>query len=231
MATPGNNLLPNSSGGRIPPFDKSDLFKTRKANRALMRINALWNIIIARGSQDRVDYADQNVTITLRDTTAASGVDQPSTHPVERFKIVTPEGAAVGDPFNFDNYICCRTWDGTTLGDADVYVAKPTFIQNSIVSEAYRGVTKAFAYAYNGTAGFKDYTRTTTASGRDPETSIVEPPYLLGGILLAADMTNSDSGGTGVTRPNPVPGQPALDVVWQEITARWWQAVPVDPPP
>jgi hypothetical protein len=39
------------------------------------------------------------------------------------------------------DYITCRTWDGTTEGGSDVYLAKPHKLRNSITSQTIDGVT------------------------------------------------------------------------------------------
>lgn len=134
--------------------------------------------------------------------TPVSAADQPQ---VQRFRIVTVA----------KDWLVCRTWDGTALGETDVYVAKDPMLRGSVT--AFDTATYS---GYNST-----YTeRTSSISGQDDETQVVVPKY-----LTTAD-TGDDNvrdiyaarnpgGGTGVYRDEAQ----TVELEWLEIRpARMW---------
>lgn len=71
------------------------------------------------------------------------------------------------------NYFICRTWDGSTVGTTDIYVAKARNCQQP-ASRVYLGVTYDYTYT-PGADGIND-TRVSD-DGTDTETQMVTPPY------------------------------------------------------
>jgi hypothetical protein len=98
------------------------------------------------------------------------------------------------------DYLVCRTWDGTTEGDTDVYIAKEPKLRHSITSETIAGTT--YYYTYPGTgAGEVDgdgaylsrYRLAYSDSGHTSlvETCVVTPEWLPNDILFADLCTHS----------------------------------------
>lgn len=91
------------------------------------------------------------------------------------------------------DYYTCRTWDGTTEGGSDVYVAKPYKLRNSITSESIDGVTVSYSYA-------STVARTATISSVD-EDQVIVPRYLSNDIIYVAtsNYTGVSVSGTALT--------------------------------
>ena len=75
------------------------------------------------------------------------------------------------------DFITCRTWDGSTEGSTDIYVAKSFKLRNSITSAVIDGVTVTYTYP-------DTVTRTATIAGSD-ETQVIVPRFLVNDLLLA----------------------------------------------
>jgi len=85
------------------------------------------------------------------------------------------------------DYITCRTWDGTTEGGSDVYLAKPMKLRNSITAATISGAS--VTYSYTNTV-----TRVATISSTD-ETQVVVPRYLTDDLVFG--MTCNATGVSG----------------------------------
>lgn len=87
------------------------------------------------------------------------------------------------------DYLVCRTWDGTTLGDADVNVAKPyTLRQGPFHGKTLNGI----AYSYL-TSQRRSLTHATLASATSEE--VVTPPYAVDDQILAVEPKGGPTGG------------------------------------
>jgi len=80
-----------------------------------------------------------------------------------------------------NNYLTCRTWDGTTEGGTDILVAKPYKVRNP-ASETIDGI--AVSYSYVSTTR-----RTASATGYYSETQVVVPFYLVNDVIFAISTT------------------------------------------
>ena len=91
------------------------------------------------------------------------------------------------------DYCTCRTWDGTTEGSTDVYVAKPYKLRNSITSATIDGVS--VSYSYTSTVA-----RTATISSTD-EDQVIVPRYLSNDLIYAvtSNYTGVSVSGTPLT--------------------------------
>lgn len=80
----------------------------------------------------------------------------------------------------FDDYLRCRTFDGTTEGDTDIKVAKPPELRKTPYhgkTIAYTQLGSSFSLSYSYTNA---YTRTVTkvAGGTGSETQVIVPAYI-----------------------------------------------------
>lgn len=63
------------------------------------------------------------------------------------------------------DYLTARTWDGTTLGSIDIYIAKDELHRNSISSATIEGVSHTYTYGAGGDANNVARTNQWTISG------------------------------------------------------------------
>ncbi len=70
------------------------------------------------------------------------------------------------------DYIVCRTWDGTTEGDADINIAKPSLLRFAVGGRRIRGITVDYG-AYDAA----NQSRVATPVGGLPETQFITPSY------------------------------------------------------
>lgn len=91
------------------------------------------------------------------------------------------------------DYCTCRTWNGTTEGGSDVYIAKPYKLRTSITGATIDGVSVSYSYA-------SSVERTATISGSG-ENQVVVPRYLANDLIFAAssDHTSVSVSGTELT--------------------------------
>lgn len=83
-----------------------------------------------------------------------------------------------------DDYIVCRSWDGTTEGTADIFVAKPPKLRNSVTEETLDGIDFEYTYTVTGADAF--VARTSTNQDDDTtETQKVVPRYILDDEIFA----------------------------------------------
>lgn len=81
----------------------------------------------------------------------------------------------------------CRTWDGTTEGGTDVYIAKKPEIRDTVSSVIQNGTTYDLTYSL-GTAdtnGNHYVSRTVKVSGSTVETDYIDPPFLYNDDIYA----------------------------------------------
>ena len=120
-----------------------------------------------------------------------------------------------------DDYLTCRTWDGTSEGGSDVYVAKPYEFRRSKTNEVIDGTTFTYTYFSTGTTENKQNNR-TSSDGTNSQTECIYPRYSVysapsaGYIPLGTIFAIKPTGGTDVT----VSGSPVL---WVEVSpSRVW---------
>jgi hypothetical protein len=121
-------------GAKLPEFQEGgegpSVWSAETMNNFVKALNALLDPRISRGESDKVEISDSNITFQLSRSAEAGGL-------VERFKIRFAE----------NDFLICRTWDGSTIGATDIYVLKPEELQCSLASEAIYGVTTTYTYA------------------------------------------------------------------------------------
>jgi len=176
------------------------------ANEVVAALNALGNmqVLMVEGLvEPSVIYSGGNVVLQIPKIDSTSGgsitVEEedgtPSVDPVTEIKfpngsVTDNGGGSVSVAFTSGggvamyrlksvqgDYLTCRTWDGTTEGGTDVFIAKNYKLRNSITSQVIDGVTV-------------NYTYTTTVErdatiGANTETQIIVPRYLSDDLIFA----------------------------------------------
>lgn len=112
-----------------------------------------------------------------------------------------------------DDYLICRTWDGTNEGTSDIYVAKPYTLRKT----PYHGKTITF----NGTALTFSYsngvTRSVSKSGGS-ETQIIIPAYTGTGSGYGGEEIHAIFAYTGLRDPSNRP----IGLLDANIDGRAW---------
>lgn len=79
-----------------------------------------------------------------------------------------------------DDYLVCRSWDGETEGDTDIYVAKSPKLRNSVTEETLDGTD----YTYTYSASFVERVSTNTDDDTT-ETQKIVPRWIVGDEVFA----------------------------------------------
>jgi hypothetical protein len=188
------------NGLKIPlfrPGERPGVFSSARMNQLLRALNALLTMRIVKGPTNQVLIADAGTVLQIA-TGATSGAAGGSAS-ADKFRIKSYSGT----------YITCRTWDGTTEGNSDVYVALPPEIRSSIASEVIDGDT--YTYTYTLATQSRVSVRT---SDSDSVTEYMTPRFIVDQEILAIKV----NGNTTVSV-----GGNALE--YQAITGREWAAV------
>lgn len=83
-------------------------------------------------------------------------------------------------------YLVCRTWDGTTDGTTDIYIAKPFKLRETLTGETIDNIAVAYSYSSSGFDTYLIRTARATISGQvTSEKQIVVPRYLVGDKIYA----------------------------------------------
>ena len=90
-----------------------------------------------------------------------------------------------------NDYLVCRTWDGTTEGSTDVLVAKPYLLQRT----PFHGVAVTYPNAQVITYTYAAAYERTADDTVDSETQIVTPRYFVDEEIIGIAVPR---GGTGV---------------------------------
>ena len=95
----------------------------------------------------------------------------------------------------------CRTWDGTTEGSSDVFVAKQPTIRNTYASAVQNGITYTFSYTLGSadTNGNHYLVRTTSGSDSSSATSDIEPPFIFNDNIYASPIASETLDGNTCT--------------------------------
>jgi hypothetical protein len=151
--------IPRFTAGKGGPqiFSASDMDNLASA------VEALVNMRITSGSENRVSLAERSFVIQIKDNGNGSG-----------------GGGSVSGPYRIKSvrgdYVVCRTWDGSSEGSTDIYIAKPWKLRCSRTQETVGGVTSTFTYSGSGLG---NCTRTKT-TGADSEDEYVSPQWAYG---------------------------------------------------
>jgi hypothetical protein len=125
--------------------------------------------------------------------------------------LAAPGGTGSGTTTTFQitsvfggDYVVAQTWDGTTLGGVDFYIAKPIHFRTSFASEVVDGVTINYTYSDDNHVHASDGTHSVDA--------LCCPRYVVAAEIQASLCNN---------------GTPVLDgsgnvVKWIDLTPREW---------
>lgn len=98
-----------------------------------------------------------------------------------------------------DDWLVCRTWDGTNEGDKDILIAKPTKLQFSIDSETIDGTV--VTYTLYDTTNQTRHASAGVAPNTTEEDQVIVPRYLVDDLIYVAsartlvlDADNKDLG-------------------------------------
>ncbi len=75
---------------------------------------------------------------------------------------------------HLENALRCRSWDGETAGDTDVYIAKPPELRFSVLTEDINGTTATYS-----DFSVDDQSRSVNFDSED-NTQFIIQPYLVG---------------------------------------------------
>ncbi len=104
-----------------------------------------------------------------------------------------------------DDYLTCRTWNGSAQGSVDILVAKFWTARKSVWDGK---MLNGISYASSGSD------QRTATQGATTETQVIVPPYYVGAELSIQRVPN---GGTGI-----VVGSAALSWVDSNADGRAW---------
>jgi hypothetical protein len=112
-------------------------------------------------------------------------------------------GAATRYRFKDDlgSSLRCRSWDGTTEGSVDIFIAKRPELWTNIASDVQNGVTYTYSYAAGAadTNGNHYWKRTTTGSDGSGDTDDITPPYLFNKEIFAMGIAAMSLDGNSCT--------------------------------
>lgn len=154
------------------------------------------------GSAQSMHVQGVKVNKTTRGTSIVLSpvVQQASGKPAKMFVLQSVQG----------DYVTAHTWDGTTEGTANVYLAKDLRSQESATAEDYLGDTYLFTY----TSTDHDSTRTVTRnSDSATENQRLLPPWTTEEILSAIPAS------TGLLDPD------GKDITWLLVRNSMWSKI------
>jgi hypothetical protein len=211
VSTNRTRKLPRQKAGGNPV-----LLNSKVANIVLGCCDALMNlkIFVKQGNATstlptiEADVKFTGDTLVAIIPTSASPPDASSanTSSVAMFRVTAYWTSGSN---TYSDYVVARTWDGTTLGSTDIYIARPPNLRPSITSETIDGVAITYTWS-NGN-------QRSATDGTNTETQKVFPRYTTGtapfDIIFAASVAK-----TGVAAVD------AQSTPWQEISpSRTWQ--------
>lgn len=139
-------------------------------NVLVRTLRALTNTQIIWGEKDEAKLTDGNFLLMLS-RASASGQQ------LQMFKLKSVQ----------DDYVTCRTWDGSNEGAVDTYLAKEYKIQCSLEGETIFGT--AHTYTYDDGPDANNVLRTND-DGSNNETEIVVPPWCVDEIVFGLPCTS-----------------------------------------
>lgn len=141
----------------------------------------------------------------------------------------------------YSTYLVCRTWDGTTEGTTDVYIAKPPYLRwYASAWPGYTAVGAAVTFVWSALTGNIDGQRTASSSGATTQTEIVVVVWQFAangsGIDGGYDEIWADTpvGGTGVTTvtesayggaASPAAAGKVLTLMDDNRNGRYWEQI------
>ena len=185
-----NPANPNP-GNTIKLVPKGKFPGRRKINEIITKVCGLLNMqVVQVDSQDARAVVTDRSTILQIPRSAPAATSPPSGGGATRYRVIT----------NYDDYLACKTWDGSTLGASTVNIAKPPELRHSITSAGIEGVTIGYGYAvrtYN-----LDGQRTASASGYTSQVEIVLPVFQAGTGPESEIWADEPVGGPGIIYAN-----------------------------
>ena len=200
------------SGAKIPLFQPGKrgpkIFSASDMNNLVKVLNAFLNLKLIRGESDSFEISESNAILKLKSGDGTGGTT------LSMFKLATP--TAERQKVVEDDYVICRTWDGTTLGDTDVKVSKDYALRCSLTGETVMGVEYDYTYAADSEDAStypQGKVRTVTDPDNFTEDQRVIRPWVPGEVIWAAKCS------TGVTVDS-------VPVEWLEIKpCRQWAKI------
>ncbi len=194
-SAPAGTIIPEPGMGKVFNWLAERLYLT-----ALVRVcNAFLNLVV-------------NVVITYPDGTSATKQVRPKIAdssatleiPIDLSQSSLGSGSSTTTTFQITaigtgDYFTAQTWDGTTLGGVDFFIAKKIDFRESLVSEVVDGVTITHTYS--------DDNNRTSSDGVSTQDEVCWPRFAVGAEVQAALCAN---------------GTPVADVDWIDLTARMW---------
>lgn len=217
MATPAKKQPKLSAfGWKIPFFGKltkRSPLRNKDMNVLVQCLNALGAMEIREGKTNAVLFSDNNVVLQIKRGGGGSAELDTETNSVDNadqtvLNLVDGDGVEVtntsGGTVQFvsgatrmriksiqNEYCTCRTYDGTTEGDTDIFVAKSKDSRTSAATISHSGLTWDVTYTN------QNQRTCTTGSGAQQQQmeQRLTPPYTVDDVLFAVRALN----GTGVT--------------------------------
>lgn len=159
-------------------------------NRLVDALNSLLNLSIVRGDRDRVDITDANTVLQIagNPTSDVTGTGGTGTS-VTMFHLKSVQG----------DYITCRTWNGSTDGATDVYLAKEYKLRESLTGETTPdGHAHTYSYGSGPDANNDQRADKDTVTGY-VENQQVTPPWIVDEIVYGIQaFTGVTVGGNAV---------------------------------
>lgn len=188
--------FPEFIEGRDSPSSQSagDMNLLRRA------IQALCNFKVIRGSADNFLLSDENAILQL----GMGGYDGGSGGGVAMWRLKSVQ----------NDYVTCRSWDGSSDGPTDTYLAKEWKIRTSLTGETIFGVSHTYTYG-TGPDSLNKYRN--NSDGTNSEQEIIIPPWSVNEIVFSV------SGKTDVVDGSSNP----VNLLLVGRTAEWGKTSPV----
>lgn len=165
-----NEERDRSASYEIPDPTNKDIFSLAWHRRIARRINSLLRITPKRGAADGpLIPTDDNCILPLSNQ-GGSGAGAPSSNDDGTYVLKSVQG----------DYVTCRTYDGTTVGSTDIYIAKPYKIRAGISSTVIFTVTHSYTYSAGPDAANP---KRHNSDGTNSEDEYVTPPWIPSDII------------------------------------------------
>lgn len=179
------------AGIRLPLFKAGagspSVFSSDDMNLYVRALNAFCNLEIVNGAQNKFELSDERATLQL-------GIDD--------YK--TGGGGSGGDLQMWhlksvqDDYVTCRSWDGSSEGSVDTYLAKEWKIRTSLAGETVLGIAHTYTY---GTGPDSNNKYRTNSDGTNSEQELIIPPWSIDEVVFSVSGSTDvvDGGSNPVT--------------------------------
>lgn len=145
------------------PFSAMDM------NVPVALLRCLSNIRIEWGETNDAVYSNGGLTIKLNRGSTNSGGATPT---LGMYLLKSVQ----------DDFLTAHTWDGTTEGSDDIFIAKEENIRTSLASQGFFSVTHVYSYA-SGPDG-NNLIRTND-DGTNAQDEIITPPWRVDEVIFA----------------------------------------------